>query len=186
MLILQLLVFALPVVVSAILHMVAVKLNWFPQLKIPIDAGKFYRDKRVFGDSKTWRGVILMVVFSILSTYMYAWICSVSDSFNQFNILRFQMYSPAFYGLLYGLGYTLAELPNSFLKRQKGVQEGKSLSLGQIIIDQIDSPLGCLLLLAPFTDMTLTFFISGLFFYLLLHLFFNYLLYLLKLRKNPL
>jgi hypothetical protein len=186
MLILKLLVFAIPVAFAAILHMIAIKVNFLSFLKIPLDFGRKYNGKRIFGNHKTIRGVILMMAFSVVGMLLLKYLVETYTSVSQLNIIDFNRYSVLFYGVLFGLGYTLAELPNSFYKRRANIEEGKRGNVLNILIDQFDSPFGCLLTLAPFTNMSLTFFVVGAFFYLFLHLFFNFALYILHLRTNPL
>ncbi len=186
MLILQLLVFAIPVSFAAIVHMIAVKINVLPFLKIPLDFGKSWNGKRIFGDHKTIRGVIIMVIFSIVGSMLLKYLVNNSEQFKSLNILYFDQFSVWFYGVLFGLGYTLSELPNSFYKRRANIEEGKRGNLINILVDQFDSPFGCLIFLAPFSNMSWTFFGVGAFFYLFLHMFFNFVLFLLRLRNNPL
>lgn len=185
MLMLQMLIFAIPVTLAAILHMIAVRFNLFATLKIPLDFGKTYRGHRIFGDSKTYRGVVLMMLLSILGVYFLQGLCRLFPSMAELNILHFDRYPGFLLGTLFGLGYTLAELPNSFFKRQAGIQEGKRGNLLNILLDQLDSVLGCLLLLFPFSDMTWAFVGYGCLFFLGMHLFFNFVLYLVGVRKNP-
>lgn len=185
MLILKILIFAIPVTFAAILHMVAVRFNLFSSLKIPLDFGKSYKGRRIFGDSKTYRGVVLMMLLSILGVYFLKLLCYLFPEVDALNIMRFHQFPGFFYGTLFGLGYTLAELPNSFLKRQKGIPEGKPGNILNILLDQLDSVAGCLLLLFPFCDMTWSFVGYGFLVFLGLHLFFNFLLYLVGVRKNP-
>lgn len=186
MLVLQFLIFAMPVTLAAVLHMIAIKLNLLSFLKIPMDFGYTFNKKRIFGDNKTFRGLVLMIVFSILSVYFLEFLALKYQNINELIILDFNSYSSVFYGIMFGLGYILFELPNSFAKRQMNVKEGKRGTIFNILIDQIDSPLGCLILIAPFSSMTKEFFALSLFLALLLHLSVNLLLYLLKLRQNPL
>ena len=87
-----------------------------------------------------------------------------------------------------GLGYCLAELPNSFIKRRLGIKEGQTsdrLKWFFVFIDQADSAIGCmvayrLFIPIPFETMILTI-ISG----TIIHLLINVSLYLLRIRKNP-
>lgn len=185
MLILKILIFAIPVTFAAILHMVAVRFNLFSSLKIPLDFGKTYRGKRLFGDSKTYRGVVLMMLLSILGVYLLELLCFLSEDVKALNILRFDQYPGFFYGTLFGMGYTLAELPNSFFKRQMDIPEGKPGNLLNVFLDQFDSIAGCLLLTFPFCDMTWSFVVYGCLVFIGLHLFFNFTLYLIGVRKNP-
>jgi hypothetical protein len=185
MLILKILVFAIPVTIAAILHMVAVRFNLFSMLKIPLDFGKKFRGKRIFGDSKTYRGVVLMMILSILGVYVLQLLCQIFPAIDVLNILRFDRFPGFLFGTLFGLGYTLAELPNSFFKRQAGIPEGKPGSVLNILLDQFDSVAGCLLLLFPFSDMSWPFVGFGCLVFVGLHLAFNFLLFLVGVRKNP-
>ncbi|EWY41750.1 CDP-diglyceride synthetase [Skermanella stibiiresistens SB22] len=101
-------------------------------------------------------------------------------------MLDFEAHGPAVYGLLYGLGYSLFELPNSFLKRQRDIRPGQAGALPHVLLDQADSVFGCLLMLYPFSRMSFTFVLAGVVFFTALHLAANYLLFLCKLRSEPL
>ena len=184
-LILELLLVASPVILAAIFHMVVVRYNWASATTYPLDHKLSFRSKRIFGDNKTYRGVIVMIVASVAFTYLYAFIVSVSTAVSELNLLDFDKYSPIIYGILYGLGYVIGELPNSFAKRQLGISEGKSTSFIQRLIDQLDSVMVILLLLLAFSNFTWKHFWFGIIFYGFLHLAINYLLYLLNLRKEP-
>jgi len=185
MLILKILVFAIPITLAVILHMVAVRFNLFANLKIPIDFGKLVHGHRLFGDSKTYRGVVLMLLFSIVGVYLLQFLCQTFEEVKALNILYFDQFPGYFYGMLYGLGFTMAELPNSFFKRRKGVPEGKTGNVLNVLIDQMDSFAGCLLLIFPFSDITWDFALYGILIYMGLHLMLNFSLYVVGVRKNP-
>lgn len=184
-LILELLLVASPVILAAIFHMIVVRYNWASTLTYPLDHKLMFRSHRIFGENKTYRGVVVMVSASIVLSYFYAFLVNKFSSLEALNLLNFEQYSPLFYGIIYGLGYVIGELPNSFAKRQLGVTEGKSSSFLQRMIDQLDSVIVILLLLIAFSNFTWRHFWIGIVFYGLLHLAINYLLYLLKLRKEP-
>lgn len=186
MLILKLLVFAIPVTFAAILHMISVKTDILQFFKYPVDFKKTWNNQRIFGDSKTFRGIFLMVIYCIAGCGILLTLEEKYESVHQLSVLNFEKHSIVFYGILLGLAYTLAELPNSFIKRQMGIENGKRGNVVNILVDQADSPIGCMLAVYPFSDMTLSFFIAGSFFFLFLHMFFNVLLFLMRLRKNPL
>ena len=123
------------------------------RFQIPIDGGRTFRGKRIFGANKTWRGFVVMVpgvgvafVFlRLLSTLLPAGVTNSMWSM-----------SPAQYGLLgcwIGFGFMVAELPNSFVKRQLGISPGAAPEhrLAQpvcFVVDQFDSVVGGLLALA--------------------------------------
>lgn len=90
--------------------------------------------------------------------------------------------------IILGSAYCLAELPNSFLKRRLGILEGKTSPKNKwlfVILDQADSVLGCLLAYKLLMPISWPVFFGTLVTGTLVHLFFNVLLFALKLRKNP-
>lgn len=184
-LILQLLINVFPVILAAILHMFVVKKNWWNKLLFPLDHYKTFKGKRIFGDHKTYRGVFVMVLFSIFFTYLYEFILTKYSNLQIYNLLDFTKYSFYFYGVLFGLGYILGELPNSFYKRQKNVIPGKTNTIIMRLIDLSDSVIVILLLLVVFSNFTWFYFLIGVFFYSAIHLIINYLLFLIGWRKEP-
>ena len=185
-LLISLLLCAVPAVIAGSAHMAVVRLDLWPWLAHPLDGGRSWRGRRIFGDNKTWRGVISMILFSIVGCYALAALVAVDPALAPYNLLDFATYGPPFYGLLYGLGYSLFELPNSFLKRQREIRPGQKGTLTNVLLDQADSVFGCLLLLYPFSRMSLTFVLAGVVAFTGLHMAMNYLLFTLKLRSEPL
>jgi len=184
-LLISLLLCAVPAVIAGSAHMAVVRLDLWPWLARPLDGGRSWRGHRVFGDNKTWRGVISMIVFSILGCYALAALVALAPGLAPYNLLDFDRYGSPFYGLLYGLGYSLFELPNSFLKRRRDIRPGQKGRLANVLLDQADSVFGCLLLLYPFSRMSFAFVIAGVVFFTALHMAMNYLLFLCKLRAEP-
>src|SRR5665647_2312658 len=92
----------LPLVISNILHMVVVKKNLLAFLKIPIN-------KVMFGQNKTWRGMIFVPLMNAFIHYF----------------LNGQEPKLLLYGAIYGLAYTLSELPNSWVKRRLNIRSGE-------------------------------------------------------------
>lgn len=125
---------------------------------VPLDRGKTVRGRRIFGANKTWKGFVLMIPavgmsFWILATGL-AWLRPSAP-------VHLWPLSPGGYFLLgcwTGLGFMLAELPNSFMKRQLDISPGMppKSAVGRIacfVIDQTDSVLGALLALALFVKV---------------------------------
>ena len=181
----ELLLITPPVILAAVFHMLVVKKNWFSALSYPLDHGQSFRGKRIFGDNKTYRGIVVMLIASIFFTYLHELWISNSVQLQSYNLLDFESYNFIFYGLLFGLGYVLGELPNSFVKRQAGIAAGKSPGLLSRIVDQLDSITLIMFLLVIFSDFSWTHFVLGIFFFGFLHLGINYLLYQIGLRKEP-
>lgn len=182
--ILQLLFSVSPVILAAIFHMIVIKYKWVTFLLYPLDHYKTFQNKRIFGENKTYRGLVIMIISSIFFTKIYYDLLHYFPNLQAYNLLDITQYSYVFYGVLFGFGYIVGELPNSFYKRQFGVKEGKSTTILMRIIDQVDSVLTTTLLLVAFSSFTWTHFIIGVFFYGVVHSIINYLLYLVGLRKE--
>ena len=118
----------------------------------PIDSGRRFRDRRLFGDNKTWRGFVVMVPatgvsFGLLSTLTMGRPPAVAG------LWPLSMGTYVGLGLLAGLGFMAGELPNSFLKRQLDIPPGTA-ARGPVarplwfVIDRIDSAAGMMIALS--------------------------------------
>jgi CDP-archaeol synthase len=134
---------------APILHAPVLALDLFKALKVPLDFGGTIGGRRIFGDNKTWRGAIFMVLGPALAAlaltrwpaYRDALPDDVADA-------------PALlWGALVGLGVVVGELPNSFLKRRMdiapGTQRRGGVGVALIVLDQADLVPGVWLCLAP-------------------------------------
>ena len=126
----------IPVVIGGVLHMVVVKRNYLSALVVPIHEGWF-------GANKTWRGLFvvpLLTAFGGLCMMPLEWLLTQAigtSLLSQWNL--------ALLGFIAGVGYVLAELPNSFFKRRIGIQAGvvpEDKKYWFIALDQLDSALG--------------------------------------------
>lgn len=183
----------LPVIFAGALNMVWCKLHLIKFLERPIDNNKMLKDgKRFFGENKTWKGFVGMVVLGILCTVIWGLICSGSTYLTAHNYMYRNYDNTFFYnvimGILLGLGYALFELPNSFIKRRMNIAPGKSnknlRGVLTIFFDQADSVIGCTLVLCLVYRMSILLFIGFVFLGALTHIVVNILLYFAKLRKN--
>ena len=183
-----------PVIVAAVLNMAWVTLPWARALNRPIDVGATLADgRRVFGDNKTWKGLLGMVVLGGLAGLVWGQVIHGTslEPYNLFyarhdNTLGFN----AFTGALQGSVYAVFELPNSFLKRRVGIspgtRHGGAWTVLFVVLDQIDSVVGCVLLVLAFAPVgwgfvLVTTVVGG-----VTHLVLNLVLYALHLRKHPL
>lgn len=183
------------VILAGVSNMVFCKYPIFESLNRPMDAGRHWSkdQKRLFGANKTWKGFFGMIAFGTLYQILWGLLSKALPVLEHYNYLyQHQPNTVAFNALIgFGLGfaYVLFELPNSFIKRRLNIQPGKQatnhLRWLFIIIDQIDSLIGCTLVLAAFIPMTIGQYTA----YVLLggisHLAINQLLYQLNLRRNP-
>jgi len=90
---------------------------------VPLDGGLTFRGRRLFGDNKTLRGLIVMVPAGAAALPISAFVLSrILPS--PTGLWPLTMGGYAAMGAWCALGFMLGELPNSFLKRQLGIAPG--------------------------------------------------------------
>jgi len=135
-----------PVLVAAAVQIAAIKLDWLPGLKRPLDGGRSWRGVRLLGDNKTWRGLAIYAGVSTVAILPQGlWVRARGLEYFDYGHLPTLVAA----GALLGLGFALGELPNSFLKRRVGIAPGTRGNPAFVILDQVDSLIGCLVCLTP-------------------------------------
>src|SRR3954471_17661916 len=144
----------LPVGGAWIAHAPVLRWNLAPALNRPIDAGRTFRGRRLFGDNKTWRGALVMgggVFAATLAAHRSAWYRDRLPA-------PARDLSPRLLGALLAFGTVAGELPNSLMKRQldiaPGAQRGSAAGLVLSLLDQGDFVPAIWLLLAPVWRMS--------------------------------
>lgn len=191
---LSLYVTLLSVIFAGIANMVFCKYPTYPWLNIPMDSGRILSDKkRLFGQNKTWKGFIGMIVFGGLSQIIWGIVLKTVPSLESLNLF-YDVYANSiltnlWIGLLLGSAYVVFELPNSFMKRRLEIEPGKTAKNQWkwffVFIDQADSLLGCALVVALLIPISFSQFLGFIILGAGTHIVINQLLYVLKLRKNP-
>ena len=129
----------LPIVFGGVLHMLAVRDNWLPALRRPIAIN-------LFGANKTWRGMVLMPSLTAIGACL---LWPAEQLWQQLGWVSPFAASPLWLaGLCGGLGYVLAELPNSLIKRRLGIAAGATPEKNRrlfLAMDQLDSAFGAAL-----------------------------------------
>jgi hypothetical protein len=134
---------------AGVAHTLWLRASWSQRFALPLDGGLTFRNRRLFGDNKTVRGLRILI-----PTVGLIWLC--------FGLLREALpdrlragawalpaWSYAVIGPAAGAGFMLAELPNSFLKRQLDIAPGSApeqpaLRALCLVVDRFDSTLGLL------------------------------------------
>jgi len=140
----------LPLLVAGAVHAPVIKKNLLPSLARPLDLGRTFRGEPVFGANKTWRGVILMSSVAVLVVLGQSRLYALAP-FRGISIVDYSETSSLLLGLALGVSYSLAELPNSFVKRRLGIPPGgvsRGRAVVQYVLDQADSAIGGTLALA--------------------------------------
>ena len=175
----------LPIVGAALAHYQVMQRDLFPSLKRPIDGGRRWRGKRLFGDNKTWRGALAMTLgAATAAVLLWQW-----PWFRSRLPLEIERAGVVLYATLLSLGATLAELPNSFLKRQLDIAPGKQRrSLTGVLLsifDQGDFVFGVWLAFLPIWIMSVGQAITAFIAVVLVHSIINVIGYAIGARAAP-
>lgn len=116
---------------------------------VPLDGGRSFRGRRIFGDNKTLRGLMAIVpaaglAFALLGVARdagVAWLAPGLWGMPSVDLLGL--------GVWAGICFMAGELPNSFYKRQRGIVPGEIPARGWeramcFLIDRVDSTLALL------------------------------------------
>jgi CDP-2,3-bis-(O-geranylgeranyl)-sn-glycerol synthase len=163
------LLFFLPAGISNMVPVFASKLPGLRNWNAPLDGGKMYRGKRIFGKNKTWRGLISgTVAGTFVAMVVYG---TLTD-------LRLEL---VLIGAAMSAGALIGDAVESFFKRQRGIESGKAW----FPFDQTDYIIGGLLFTLPFGVLPLWLVVWTFVIYFGLHLISSYIGYLLGLKNDP-
>jgi CDP-archaeol synthase len=190
--VLQMYVSVAPVIFAGVLNMVWCTTSLAPRLNRPLDNHAVLRDgRRVFGDNKTWKGLLGMVVLGAVAFVLWSLVLQGTslgewDLFHQRHAATLPF--DVLVGALLGVTYALFELPNSFLKRRLDISPGKE-AVGPrkwlfVILDQLDSVLGVTVVLALLATVTPLFLLGLVLVGAVTHILVNMALFAVGLRRN--
>lgn len=121
--------------------------NSFKLLAIPIDEGKTFMGKPIFGAHKTWRGVVVATVGGGIFFLIQYWLAYQSphmQSWAPFDITSL----PWWFGFGFGFAAILGDLGKSFFKRRISFKPGQTW----FPFDQLDFAIGAALFAMLFVD----------------------------------
>ncbi len=148
----------LPLLGGAIAHAACMKFGWFGALARPIDAGRAFRGKPIFGHSKTWRGPLAVAAGTAAVLALQRHLLHPIPAFASLELVDYAALPGGWFGLLAGAAAELSELPNSFTKRRLGVEPGGTAGglrgLVFYLWDQLDLLLGYWLVFAIAVEPT--------------------------------
>lgn len=129
-----------PLVFSGAVSGVVLRYDLLPGLKRPIDGGRSFRGRRIFGASKTWRGIAVAVAGCVTAAAIQT--CWLSGLAGPLAVAELRGADVVPFGIAMGLGAMLGELPNSFVKRRLDMAPGGTttgpLSVLFWVWDQVD------------------------------------------------
>jgi hypothetical protein len=135
------------------------KYGWLAFLARPIDGGRQFRERPLFGYSKTWRGPLAVGAGTAAAWALQQSVLHRFEPLARLELVDYALLPGWWFGALLGAAAELAELPNSFVKRQLGIEPGGTARgpLGVLFFlwDQLDLLLGywlalsCVLAVTP-------------------------------------
>jgi hypothetical protein len=149
----------LPLLVGLALHGFCIKYDLLSFLYYPIDGGRKFRGKRLFGENKTYRGLVVVSLGTAIGFGLQALLFHRIASIRGVELFDYAFFKSVALGLAVGVAAMLSELPNSFIKRQFEIAPGTAAKGWKALIfyvyDQIDFLLGAWLVLAVVVPVTI-------------------------------
>lgn len=147
------------------------KAPFLNQWTTPLDFGKSYRGKRIFGTNKTWRGLFSGAVLgSVIGLLIFPHIDLYLDRGNYLLL-----------GAAIALGALVGDAIESFFKRQVGIASGHSW----FPFDQTDYIIGGILFSLPFVRLEIASYITIFAVFFGLHLLVSYIGFRIGLKSKP-
>ena len=174
--------FFLPAGIANVTPIFAAHIPGLRKLSMPLDMGKTYKGKPIFGSHKTWRGIVTGVIFATLTLWLqqlavenYAWAQSLTSDVDYAHLPVLLL------GPLFALGALGGDAIESFFKRQKGVAPGH----GWFPFDQIDYIIGGAIATMPFVTLSIWQYAWLVLLWLVVHVISTVIGYFLGLKERP-
>lgn len=139
--------FFVPVGFANMAPIFASRIPWLVNFRAPIDARQTFRGRRIFGDNKTWRGLIAGILAAMLVFWLQqlavgegAWLADFPGD------TAYTALPTLLFGFLFGAGTLGGDAVKSFIKRQMDVAPGKPWPF----FDQIGEIAGAIVVTLPF------------------------------------
>jgi CDP-2,3-bis-(O-geranylgeranyl)-sn-glycerol synthase len=135
---------------AGVIHVLWLKSPFSRHFRQPLDGGLTIRGRRLFGENKTLRGLMAMPPAAACTFALLGGLREWFPPWFTASLWDLSVVNYAYLGFACGLAFMLAELPNSFLKRQLDVLPGEvpnkyALRLFVLALDRFDSVIGVLL-----------------------------------------
>lgn len=179
----------LPLLGGGIFHALCMRYDWLRFLGRPIDGGRTVRGRPLFGANKTFRGPVAVGIGAAIVLGLQATVLHHRPGVRRIELFDYGGVNGWLLGFLVGAAAMAAELPNSFVKRQLGVQPGAAAPgwLGAALhaLDQVDLLLGAWLAFALVLDVRLGWVLFSVVLVLAVHQLLTSVTYRLGMRASP-
>jgi CDP-2,3-bis-(O-geranylgeranyl)-sn-glycerol synthase len=174
--------FFLPAAMANVSPILVAPIPGLKKWDAPMDFGRTFRGKRIFGSHKTWRGMIVGIIAATgtLALQQYAvghydWARDLALS------VDYRALPTLIVGPLFAIGALGGDAIESFFKRQRGIGPGH----GWFPFDQTDYIIGCAIATAPFIRLSVLQYVWLVVLWLVAHVISGYIGYLLHLKERP-
>ncbi|MDO9399336.1 MAG: CDP-archaeol synthase [bacterium] len=185
---LQCIFIILPLFLAGIFFIFLLKKGFFVYLAKPIDLGLTIGKKRLFGNNKTFRGIIIIPIATFVFWMLIAIILKIMRINPDLFVFDYN-FSGYIKILIFALAYPIGELPNSFIKRRLGIEPG-CLAIKQNVrfffnfYDLVDSLILCFFVLLFVYKINIAYALGAFFIGTLIHCFTDVLMRKIKLKEK--
>jgi len=173
--------FFLPCGVANMMPVFAMFTPGLKKLNYPLDCYKTFKGIRIFGDHKSWRGLISGIIGGLITVALQAHFYNTSDFVKQISWLNYSNVNLILLGTLAGAGALLGDAIKSFFKRRTNLKPGAPW----FPFDQIDYILGGIVFMLPIVQFEWWRYSLIIVLYVGLHVGATVLGYLVKLKDSP-
>lgn len=158
-------------------NMMASLSKWIKFLDYPVDFGKSWKGRRIFGNHKTWRGLFFGILAAILIAYWQVHFYQPGKFYYLYNYSKLNFW---ILGFLSGSGALLGDLFRSFIKRRYGIMPGTPW----FPYDQADWIIGAIIFLSFYLKLSRQDALVAILLSIIIHPLINYICFVLRLQKN--
>ncbi len=168
----------LPAYAANMAPVIAARLGFLSSMALPVDGGQSLWGARIFGDNKTYRGVVIGVVTAMFVGVIqyFLWLFRVVQV-NSF--IDFRYIDPLMFGFIGGAGALGGDLLKSFAKRRFKIPSGSPWP----VFDQLDFILGYIATTSLIVSWPVEAIITAFLLTLIAHPLTNIAAYILKIKK---
>lgn len=148
----------------------------------PMDFGRTFRGKKIFGEHKTWRGLGSGILAAILVLWLQQWLVSEIGWIRDWtSSVDYSALPTVLLGICFGVGALLGDALGSFFKRQRAVAPGDAW----FPFDQTDYIIGGAVATMPLVQLSVSQYFWLLTVWFGMHLLFSYIGWRLGLKEKP-
>lgn len=174
--------FFLPAAIANMMPIFAAHWKFIKKYDYPMDFNRSFRGKRIFGNHKTIRGLVVGVIFSTLVLWLQQlavrYIPSIAHLTDQVDYTGLPV---LILGPLFGFAALLGDAIESFFKRQVGIAPGD----GWFPFDQTDYIIAGALATMPFVTLSILQYIWLVILWLVIHVISTIIGFKLGLKDKP-